>query len=248
MIQIMSMYESPNIMCYTYSNHDINVENINWSEIKKHKHSITEYQFGQYCQECNATSDAHTTLARIIRQNGLNAGSTYESYIDEIFGIEMYRTGTKPINVINTINSQIKVQPYKQGNTFKKLFEDLDDTDGAAIVVADIDNEDIKDGHMWIADGSKKIYYEIKYMVYDVFTKEYREESTKKITDTKLIHFNWCDGGDCNGWFNINAINESKIANTSSADEYDYPNLDNGRTGNSAYRETLLEYWLYKNN
>lgn len=193
--------------------------------------------YGEHCVDCSMPGSYHQTIGRMLRQLGNDVYADY-TYYDMPYGKEPV-TLASPAYVEPTIRKYISKSPKVSGSTLAKLYNAIDTYGGAAVLGSFPPDSYI--GHAWIADGSQYVDYQlIRYE----FTPSLNPSDPKytpvveKSIKKKFIHYNWGDGGICNGWFNINAIE------TDNAEEYDYDDISNNmdaeyQTGNS------LLFWLY---
>lgn len=222
--QTLATMEKPNNITYTFPNRDINSEILNWKEIKKHKRSEDYY----WCDDCSASQSVHNTIGRFVREIGQQVDADYSSPVVTT----AYTALSKPV-----IYKYTGVYPNSEGNSLESLYRNIDDNGGMAIVDYRVLNNYV-DGHALIADGTRNIQYTI--------TRHYLEEPTSKdyITEvvksekTNLIHYNWGWGGNCNGWFNLNAVKPGNAV------EYDYP--DEINTSGHEFDKNLISFWYYK--
>ena len=236
--QLLSYLQTTTRMNYTYTEHDVDSETIKWLILKRHKRSMSSQEFyGEHCVDCSMPGSYHQTIGRMLRQLGNDVYADY-TYYDMPYGKEPV-TLASPAYVEPTIRKYISKSPKVSGSTLAKLYNAIDTYGGAAVLGSFPPDSYI--GHAWIADGSQYVDYQlIRYE----FTPSLNPSDPKytpvveKSIKKKFIHYNWGDGGICNGWFNINATE------TDNAEEYDYDDISNNmdaeyQTGNS------LLFWLY---
>ena len=221
--QMLSAFEVPASINYTYPNHDIPNEFLNWSEIKKHKHS---YIYDNFCLECYTTASSHNTLARIIRQLGYLANADYSD--PEATKVDR---GKYIEDIIYNLTSK---RPYSKHQSLANLFSFINNNGGAAIVDFLFKN-DSHIAHAFIADGTQYVNYQI--LRYEMGNGGYEPVVEKEIL-TELIHYNWGWAGNCNGWFNLSSVTPMNAV------EYDYPDEVNFTT-NDFSKESII-YWYYK--
>lgn len=211
--QILSAFELPKSINYTFPGRDKDFENINWSDIKKHQRSMmimstSSYDITYNCRNCENRYDEefHKTIGRIVREIGHRCSANYEDYF--LNGEHIIQTGVIAEKIIPTIKDMSGLNYTQQATNNLLLDYNLRDNDGAAIVW--------KNGHAWIADGIIYVDYWVCRKEYDPVLKIYIETETISI-QKNLIHYNWGWGGNCNGYFRYPTTNSLE------AEEYDYP-------------------------
>lgn len=224
--QVFSVFEQPTSINYTFEGRDIDSESLNWSEIKKHRKSNEYLVAGG--DICSATYNTHQTIGRILRQIGEFATSNYNNPNSTLTNISKIQP---------TIQHYINRNPNCHSTNLESLFSALDSDEGVAVIHADKENSTSDNGHSWIADATRHIYYAITYYEYDHLIKEYRSTTTV-YQKSKMIHFNWGRSGECNGWFNLGILCSSE------GTEYDFPNEFNANT--NTYNPNTVEFWFYK--
>lgn len=226
--QVLSVFEQPTSMNYTFNSRDINSETLNWSEIKKHKKSSESDFIG--CDICSATHDTHQTIGRILRQIGQLAGSDYSN---------PEATSTFESRITPTVRQLINRNPDKYSTGLNNLFNELDSNEGVAIISAkNITNPADPSYHSWIADATRHIHYCITRYKYDHIIKNYVVDTNIVCQRSQMIHFNWGRSGRCNGWFNLGTLCMGEGV------EYDFPNEFNGLPYN--YDANTVQFWFYK--
>ena len=178
MAQILSYFELPKSISYTFAEKDINSENLNWATIKQHKRAF----------ECNCTYSTHLSLARLIREIGQRVNTDYSG---------SNASGTNFFNVPNAIQSLCGLVPDTNGKSTTSLFAALSNNNGIAIVG--------NVGHSFIADAIKHLKYKtVEYL----FNLDGSLDSYQVLGeyDIRLIHYNWGWGGNCNGYFHYETL------------------------------------------
>lgn len=180
--QMLSYFELPKSINYTFPGKDISSENLNWTTIKQHK-SI---------YDCYCSYASHRTLARVVREIGQRA---YTDYSQEDV------SGTYFSNVANAIQQLTGLTPDNGGGSNTILFDDLAQNVGIAIIAAG--------DHCFIADAIKHIEYKVYERSYnpDGSIKDIKQSG---YSNTRLIHYNWGWDGNCNGYFWYDSFNPSK--------------------------------------
>lgn len=212
---IMSVFDKPSVITYTFTNKDITSETLNWSALKGHKNPANMYEFvGQvainHLSQCQLSMDGHKTLGRITRQIGHLCHAKHEPPKNSL---DPGRTGVLSINRYNALDKYLSGIPTKEGSSTWTLYLDLHSYQAALVTAQDANNND--NGHSWVADGvwrigMKKYYYEpvgsVTVPQPGETLGEYKLVKTEgEIYD--LLHYNWGYGGNCNGWFIRTATN-----------------------------------------
>ncbi len=192
MAQAMSYYEYPAFIALTYDGADELIQLLNWSDIKNH---ISYY-------ECNDSPTYHTAIARLCRQLGELAGTTYGSQGSSTGNAGMeyamqsmgYQTGGwQAYNETPLISN---IQQHKillmRGSRYNETGEEI--------------------GHAWLLDGVytrttevftfSKTQFELFWnlVYYNTMTSYY-------------YHFNWGYDGSNNGYFSGNVFNTANVVN-----------------------------------
>lgn len=245
---IMSVFEIPKNISYTFAGRDISAETLDWNSIKKHKISahmielINNLLFG-HLEQCDLSYEGHKTIGRIIRQVGEICNADYNSPSDKYpFG----RTGVSKANRYNALTQYLTGVGTKDGATTWRLYLDLHYYKTALVTALDANNPD--SGHSWVADGvwrvgMKKYYYEpvgsVELPQPGEVIGEYKLVYTEgEIYD--LLHYNWGHGGNCNGWFIREAKNEPM-----NPYQFDQETGNYGSSTNPAEYSVDVEYRCY---
>lgn len=197
--QLLSYFELPKSISYTFPGKDINSENLNWSLIKQHKNIF----------DCFCSGSNHLTLARLIREIGQRAKTDYTKP-----NISLTGALVEP-SVIKTLSG---LSPDAEGKTTTTLFSLLSENIGIAILGGD--------GHSFIADAIKHLKYKtIEYL----YNPDGSLDSSQILAEynIQLIHYNWGWFGNCNGFFKYDILDPNraeeydnpKLSNTS---DYSY--------------------------
>lgn len=178
--QMLSYFELPKSISYSFPEKDINSEVLNWPTIKKHKSILN----------CNCTYTNHMTLARVVREIGQRAGTDYS---------DPQASGTSfGSNVPNAVKELTGLTPDTNGQKTTNLFDALSNNIGVAIVGGV--------GHSFIADAIKHLKYKtIEYL----YNPDGSLDSSNVLGEynIKLIHYNWGWSGNCNGFFYYDILN-----------------------------------------
>lgn len=222
--QILTFFEQPKSLNYTFPERDKIYETIDWSDIKKHvrsnlRYNSSSFMFNTHYNSCGCTQNGHKTIGRLTRQiayiGGINpsatdstgTGGTYDQAYTAIVGI-----------VGNILN-------VTKGTGVNDLYAALMPNAVCYIRGA---SENNTGGHAWVADGRwrfKRHYWD--YVGTPIPTKvgEPQQYDYELVNEYETVftyfHYNWGWGGNSNGWFSINIFNPSK------GEEYDNSFLSN---------------------
>lgn len=201
---VMSYFEQPASMIYTFPERDVQYSYLNWQSMKSHfkRHTDTwpeEWNGVQLpdASNCQATAIDHSNLGRVVRQIGFVSDPAYKPNV----------TIASTVRAIDYLKSKVpdlKVQLYTSPE--KELINGLDE--GIAIVDGWTGEDyDSSDGHCWVNDGYailgvlKKTYRNYHP---DRFPEEWTLISSEVMEFKDLLHFNWGWNGKCNGYFLTN--------------------------------------------
>ena len=200
MAQIMSYYEFPTSIYLSYSGADRTIQELNWTEIKKHITHMNHYN-------CIASDEVHHAIGSLCKQlvtlnnsddNGTNGTSTMSSSINATYTNIGYQTsGWINYNDIS-------------GELFSHLYNHR------VMQIRGAENgEDV--GHTWVLDGAYVLFIEHfswtkpAGMICD-WTLDYHTTETHA-----YYHFNWGFDGENNGYF------YGGVFDTSNGINYDTP-------------------------
>lgn len=230
--QLLSAIELPPKMYYSFENKDIPSETIDWREIKKHKRSMktltdSDFDTNYYCTDCSLgqANYTHQTIGRIVREIGEIAEADYKSYI--IDGELVRLTNASASKIASTIQYLTGRNYTSSGNSISSAFYNICNQKGIAIVWSD--------SHAWIADGIINIRNEITYYEFDPLINDYHSTTIKNI-QTKLIHYNWGWGGNCNGFFRLTELRPANATIFDYPDEFNYSTADYTERGYIFYK------------
>lgn len=188
--QAFAHIEKPASIALTYPGVDKNSLSLNWAEIKKHKKSESEGLFHQYF--CNASNDAHMTLAYLCRELGHRNHATYRP--DSVTGAG----STAAYNTLCNILGSTKVNHYT-GNRCAldtpTFFDYFYERKGVALMFG-IDES--AGGHCWYCEGGRSYEYHsgMPQCKDDEFS-----ELKELVTQTYYYYFNWGWCGHYDGYF-----------------------------------------------
>lgn len=194
--QIMSFLKSPSEISLSYPGKDVGSINLNWNNIAKHTISTNEmFPSAEFLQNhygnCPSSENEHANLGRLVREIGQQVSARYFEN----------QTST---NIDSMLAFARRLYPTKQiifRDTYASLYDDLNNK----TTVAYIRGVDIGvGGHAWVADGTMQIKTYVNY--YEKGTLKW----SKDIHVDNYIHFNWGNGGNCNGYFLEGVFDTSK--------------------------------------
>ena len=207
----MSYLEEPKSVQLSYPDCDKNVESLNWASIKSHVQSSDLYMtddINQHLGSCDASLDAHLSLARLCREIGhrndakYNTTSTSVTVNRLVFGTiqRFHLTEWLPNRTVSGFTKLVQ---------YNSLFEGVKD---GIVLLNGID--DSYGGHAWVADGAVKN----GTITYITHTGEIDPSTGKELVSTRenlktYFHFNWGWNGNNNGFFDAGVFapqNQSK--------------------------------------
>lgn len=183
----MSFIQDIDELPLTYVDRDANFADLNWTVLNQHKLS-TDYMTPTMSQKyshynnCGASIDAYTNLARLIREIGHRVNAVYGAN----------GTSTSIYDMFNLAQSLYPNKDISFYYSTETLFNNLLDENKVAYVCG---SDAAGTGHAWIADGTLTIKTSVTYY------EEGKIIWTKTIGDDKYIHYNWGWNGSCNGYY-----------------------------------------------
>ena len=194
MAQMMSYLKAPTSITLTYPERDIAIQNLNWTELLKHKQSCgnSSMSIENHLTECEASVEVHKALGRLCRELGHRNGATYYPDVTTA-GIELPLSNFKKLCPEKTF-SEIKSFDLKYSN----LWDDLSKKNGVALV-AGYSTPSIGIGHAWICDGGECTE-----------TQGPGYNGTVVTTSSIYYHFNWGAYGVNDGYFAAGVFDQSK--------------------------------------
>ncbi len=222
MAQVLSYFQLPTQIIYSYPGMEGYKNGLNWSNINKHKKSMlsenpSDETIADHYKQCSAPELDHLMITRLIRELGHLASCKYESY-----GTESNYT-----NVFSVMRSMLSSKAFKNGTSADNLFKDLKSNNKGVAIVRGDDSES-KYGHIWVADAIWEYGTEIKfYSMGDEYgDNEYHLISTQGGI-SKLIHYNWGWDGYGNGYFLTSVFCPMEGSEYDSSKWVDYSNYKN---------------------
>lgn len=224
----MAYFEYPTSISLSYPEHDIDVQPLNWYEIKEHSYtafSRNPSDLDSHLSFCDASRDAHLALARLLRQLGYimfvhyGPDSTGGDYLDLFLRAES----------IFATKTRIR---FDEETGFDGLYSRLK-TGGIALMNGFRFAGSTLAGHAWVADGTMEVTTTINYYEYISYPIGSNQESGYVLTSSssstsQYIHYNWGMSGNCNGYFLRDVY--------ATADAYRYDNTS-GNTMNYNYSQ-----------
>jgi hypothetical protein len=220
--QICTYFNAPEQISLTYSDRDQDIQELDWSMIKKHLKTseiITSFNSQSavetHLKSCIATENAHYALGRLMRQIGQLAASQYLKA----------ETQTDDSNVLPTLAYLFPNKTFSYGTSSENLYELL--KDGGIAIALGINSNNKE--HAWVADATGEI--ETTTIIPVVGNDS---NSNYETTISKYLHYNWGWNGNCNGFFLVD------IFATQSAYSYDstYHNIKSDYGQNFQYYHT----------
>lgn len=208
---ILSYFEYPTSMTFSFPERDIDSQNINWAELKNHQQSISGDYLLDSCITCttNMEDSVHHTIGRICRELGKRSNSDYgastSTRVDSIMYV-LEALGYS-IEIVDNVSSHFVVNDI-----------------GSGLLYMEGKNENGK-GHAWIADGYRRL---------NITSNEYERpqnfEGWILIYTTNWTHIynhiNWGFGGKNNGYF------YDRVFNLAQCRWPDQNNVPNNKTNN----------------
>lgn len=210
--QILTYFKTPASLTYTYPDHDIDSETINWYNIEKHKKSLTEKDptwvvRNEHNDNCPLNMAGHVTIGRIVRQIGHLVNAHY--YTDG------RGTGVYTQDAFKGLRSLLTGKTFKEGSNTDNLLEYIKNYGVAFVRGSRLKEDGNYVGHAWVADA----YWHYKLTVkYYEMSENYGEGYILKDTKTEekqCLHYNWGWNGNGNGYFLTSIFCPAK------AEEYD---------------------------
>ena len=207
MAQVMTYYEYPTAIALTYEGADQTIQELNWSEIKKHVSTLEDSTSLTWCY----------AISRLCRQLGQIANSRYESdgnTYTSLGGIEStmqflgYQTeGWKEYNSTCLTGCAQRGQiVIMAGSRYLASGE--------------------KVGHIWLLDGAytrtQEAFTWSKRMIELEWNLVYYHTMT-----SYYYHINWGFDGNNNGYFCKDVFDTSKVINPDTNNNYVNRNYDN---------------------
>ncbi len=191
--QMMSYLEAPSFIKLTYPSRDANIQELNWTELKKHKQSCnsTDFVVEWHKQTCAATEETHTALGRLCRELGHRNAATYNT--DNT-------TGALSKNALATMKSllpEYTITDFKYHSPY--TIYDYIKTNYAIVYYEGFTGIN-GEGHAWVCDGAH--YYHLHSGIP-------LAGGGNDITEI-YMHFNWGWNGSYNGYFLAEVYNTAK--------------------------------------
>ena len=205
--QLMSYYEYPTSIAIDYSGAPISTLQLDWTDIKAHP---TGYHSPSLCPD----TDAHSTIAHLLRQIGKK---TWSSYIGSPNSSDA-KTESSVIaakGFLRTLGYTVTERTYTTPSTLESATYYTNKLDNEYLFLISANNGSQVDSivHAWVIDGYK---YDLSRHYY-LERNELQEWIFVDVQDieTYMFHMNWGWYGDSNGYF------LPKVLNTFDAVIYD---------------------------
>lgn len=193
---ILSYFEQPKSMTFTFPEKDINSANFDWnlmnSHFKRHSDTWPSEWYGMIlpeASECPASSFEHKNLGRLVRQIGYVVNADYKSGA----------TSTYLSDLKNYIKNNVVGLSLTNYDTPDAQFQsDLEN--GVALTWG----ASSAGNHFWVIDGNMILgVIEKTYRDYapDTLEGDWRLIKSELIELKDLLHHNWGWNGICNGYF-----------------------------------------------
>ncbi len=184
--QALSFVEKPSQINLTFPERDTNQQSLNWTNLEKHKKSVTTYTpssiyIQNHYTSCSASEEDHRALGRFVREIGHKLNAYYGESGTSARTEDAYNLAKQWLP-----NNEIKIT-YSENN----LYEELHNGDKVAFVQGTNTNK--ASAHAWVACGTYAYNTIIKYYEKSVlkWTKSY---------ETRYVYHNWGWGGNSNGY------------------------------------------------
>ena len=178
--QIMSHFQKPSSMIYSFPDHDVSAEYLNWFYILMHS-SSTEHP-----AICNVLTSLDNHIGRIIREIGQRADAEYLNN----------GTSTSAQGLIDAL--EYFGYSTSGRREFHQLIEFLPELeDGKLILMWGYDNNN--HGHVWVIDGGRQLK-----TLYTGYGSNDNTNWVQLWTSTIAVpfyHINWGFDGNYNGFF-----------------------------------------------
>lgn len=183
MAQIMTYLESPTSISLTYPEKDKDSQDLNWSEIKKHKKS-------GHLGACEASIDTHKAIGRLCRQLGELNHAIYDGNGTGAYLSDAWMT-MKNLWTSAHVSEIYGFSDDAMFGSTTKLYELMSQTNGVAYVRG----QGPDGGHAWVCDEAEE------HITTHTATKS---DGTVETWTESIIyyHYNWGWNGSCNGFFN----------------------------------------------
>lgn len=204
--QILSVFETPRMITYSFPELNRVAEFLNWSEIKTHiggyiGDNPSNSYIESHLNHCNASSAVHNSIGALVRQLGLEVKAKYKENT----------TSTEYREAFNILKKYLSNKSFIEGSLLSSLFRNLvdDDTPIAYVRGAHKDADNNKHGHGWVADGTWSIGTRIYDYAYNYTTGLYDIVNVTGSNST-YIHYNWGWDGSGNGYFSTGVYSPSE--------------------------------------
>ncbi len=186
----------------TYEGRDKDVQELDWTKIRRHDQSVSHYQKSSHLSSCKADEEIHNALGRICRQFGVENKANYDnpkSTPASHYRCRYYLAERLPGRVTDFI-------AFKTGG---ELYNCLAEKQCIAYMYGAADST----AHVWICDGGKWVSTTSKMPMID--------GTIKTIVDNDYYyHYNWGWRGIDNGYFADGVFDSTKGESRSNYNVY----------------------------
>lgn len=166
----------------TYEGRDKDVQELDWSKIRRHDQSVSQYEKSSHLSSCNADEEMHDVLGRVCRQFGVENNANYK---EKSTTADHHRCRTHLAQRLPG-----RVTNFKTFKTGGELYNYLAEKQCIAYMYGAADST----AHVWICDGGKWVSTTSKMPMID--------GTIKTIVDNDYYyHYNWGWRGIDNGYF-----------------------------------------------
>lgn len=195
--QVCSYFSEPKELALSFDGKDQDTVELDWDDIKAHTSVLSLIALGSSTTEthfktCKCSEKSHYDIGRFIRELGELAYSTYKT--------DGTGTWTYNYNTRKTLINLLPSHTITVGSSVSTLY-DLIKSGGVACTYGE---DSIAGGHMWVTDATGRVGYRI-----DFYELTNEGLSVYKYSETVIdlyLHYNWGWGGNCNGYFLLDAF------------------------------------------
>ena len=226
--EILSYFEMPTTIVYSFEGCPINNETLNWKSIKSHIYfpylSPSQSEMDTHLNTCDADIATHQMIGRLVREMGNRSNADYYDHGTGVYDNDACNA------LKNTLGNKFL---YVEITNIRDLTDRFEKNKGEGIAYVSLNSP----AHALIADGAwlkgERIYH---YVIDDLKNGTYKLGS---ITDNvvRYLHFNWGLNGKSNGFFLEGVFDLTK------GQEYDHPEYGIQYDG---YNGAFYSLWIEK--
>ena len=239
MAQILSYFEQPQSISLTYPDHDKDLLQLDWGELKKHIQAFDSYDedlIANHTLTCEASDEAHLDLARLCRQLGHSINAKYRP------------EGSTGAFDANAIAQMRKLLPNNTISTSKSFYSNTPSTlyDDISEGIVYIRGDSKEGGHAWVADGGRRVQNVIYQEVIGEIDPNTGHTLYEIIGDFTFYyyHFNWGFCGNANGYFQAGVFDTTKPSHFTKPNGWPEPD-DYTRPGYGESHDFSENVWYY---